>query len=393
MSESVNNPDRAIHEVVVMGAASAGRKEIKPGNPWVQKVKSIRLFGAVLILMVVASGYYGMVASDRYAVETQFVIKESGAQVELSGLASLGAVSATAKDALVIKAFIESREMAEQLDKAIGLKAHFQTPDIDFVSRLPQEATSEMYLQYYLDLITVYHDEMSDIVRVEVQAFTPEFALLLGNTILEISEKFINELGDKMAKEQVRYAESEVERTHKLLKEWQRRLLVFQDKNRLFNPEQESGAILNGINELQLQSIKAEARLKELTAVMREDSPEVLAQKNLIRSLQQQLAEERQRMTDESGGGFSKINLDFQEITLGAELAGELYKSSLVSLDAIRSQALQKLKHVLVVEAPLLPQESKYPDRIYNIISWFIALMIAYFIVRMVIAVIKEHRD
>jgi capsular polysaccharide transport system permease protein len=283
--------------------------------------------------------------------------------------------------------------MAERLDQEIALRKHYESDDVDFLSRLARDATAERYLEYYQKHVQVYHDETSDIIRVEVQAFDPEYSLLMGNILLTISEEFINDLGDKMAQEQLNYARSEVERAHDSLKSWQRKLMGFQEKNRLFNPEQEGGAIIEGVNSLQIELIKAQARLKELTAIMRDGSPEVKAQKNLIQSLDRQLAEERTRLTQDSQDGFNKINMDFKEIALSSELATDLYTSSLVSLDGVRSQALQKLKHLLVIEPPMLAQEAKYPRRIYNIASWFSVMFLVYLVGRLLVSVIKEHKD
>ncbi|WP_051219374.1 hypothetical protein [Oceanobacter kriegii] len=393
---TVENNDENV--AVVSDASANEQRDEKAG----QAGPVFRMFGylkqriALSLLFVFTAlivVYFGVVASPRYAAESQFVVKESGAQTELTGLASLGAVTSSTRDSLIIKAFIESRAMAKKLNEAVGLRKHYEDSSVDFLSRLPADATAEEYLEYYQRHITVVHDETSDILEVELQAFDPEFALHASEVLLSIAEAFINDLGDKMAREQMAYAQGEVERAHGLLKNTQRDLLAFQEENRLFNPEQEGGAILEGVNTLQVELIKAQARLKELNAVMRDDSAEVRAQTNLIQSLEQQLKEERGRLTQEANGGFNKINMDFKELALNGELATDLYTSSLTSLESARSQAMQKLKHLLVVEAPLLPEEAKYPRRLYNIITWFVGLMLVYLIGRLLFAVIKEHRD
>ncbi|MCP5325094.1 MAG: lipopolysaccharide biosynthesis protein [Oceanospirillaceae bacterium] len=351
-------------------------------------------FALVVLISLVLIIYFGIVATPRYASEAQFVVKEAGSNdVSLAGLASLGSISVSMRDALIIKAYIESRDMAVALDNAIGLKKHFQNPDVDMFSRLSLDATTEEYVEYYIDHVQVIHDEMSDIVYVEVQAFDPEYSLLYASKLLEISEQFINRLGDKMAREQMRYAQEEVERTHSVMKSQQDKLLNFQDKNKLYSPEQESSALLQAINNLQAEVIKADARLKELTAIMREDAPQVLAQKNLINSLNRQLKEEKARLTSENGNSLNKVNLDYQEIKLSAELVSDLYKSSLAGLEVVRAEAYRKLKHLLIVQYPSLAEEDKYPRRLYNIFTWFAAVLMIYLIGRLLVAIVKEHRD
>lgn len=356
-------------------------------------VVSVGYFSIAAFFLVLLVSYYGFFASSRYATTMQFIVKEAGAQTELMGLASLGAVTSTTRDSLVIKSFIESRAMAERLDEKIQLRTHYSNDRVDLISRLSPSATTEEFVAFYQNHILVVRDEMSDVVMIEVQGFTPEYSLMIAESVLEISEEFINGLGDKMAQEQVLYAEKEVERAHEILKSNQSSLLDFQEKNRLFNPEQEGGAILSGINELQMEIIKAEAKLKELGALFRKNSAEVKSQENLIYSLESQLAEERNRLTAEEQGAFNKVNMAYKELVLGNEMAIDLYRSSLVSLDVVRSQALQKLKHLLIVEPPLMPEEDKYPRRIYNIFTWFVLMSLLYLIVRMIFTVVAEHKE
>lgn len=351
-------------------------------------------FALVVLASFVLVLYFGFIASPRYVSEVQFVVKQSGGgDLPLAGIASLGAVSNSMRDALIIKEFIESRDMAEALDAEIQLKSHFQQDSADFFSRLPDDATAEDFVDYYRNHIEVLHDELSDIVYVEVQAFNSEYALVFAQKLLELSEVFINNLGNKMATEQMRYAQGEVERVHSILKTQQTRLLTFQDENRLYSPEQEGGALQQAINGLQAEIIKADARLKELRAVMRDDAPEVRSQKNLISSLNQQLNEEKLRLTSSDDKSLNKVNLDYQEIKLSSELAADLYKSSLASLEVVRAEAYRKLKHLLIVQHPSLAQEDKYPRRAYNILTWFVTLLLIYLVGRLVFAIVKEHKD
>lgn len=365
-------------------------KDSRPYKAWV----SMGSFTLIIMASLVILWYFISIASPRYAAQSQFVVKQAGAsELPISGLASLGAISPTTKDSLIIKRFIESREMAMALDAAINIRAHYQRKEWDWFSRLAIDATTEDFIEYYQQHIHVFHDEMSDVVQIEVQAFTPEFALSIGDTMLGISESFINALGNKMIEEQVAFAQQEVKRKYNEFKSQQQQLLEFQGDKQLFSPAEESGALLTAINQLQAELIKAEARYKELSSVMRRTAPEVKAQKNLINSLKSQLAEERNNLISEKESGLGKANLDYQEIQLNAKLAADLYASSLVSLESVRAEAYRKLKHLLIVEHPALPEDESYPRRWYNITTWFLLLVIVYLISRLIAAIIMEHKE
>lgn len=351
-------------------------------------------FAFVLAASLLVIFYYWVVASPRYVSETQFMVKQANStESPFSGLAAIGSISGTMRDALVLKKYIESREMAVALDEAISLKAHYERDDFDVISRLAHDSTIEEYVEFYQNHISVLHDELSDVLYVEVQTYEANYSLQVAQALLKLSENFINELGAKMAQEQVGYAQKEVERSYTELKKFQSDLVNFQDKFKLYNPEQQGGALVGAINELESEIIRQQTELKSLLAFMRDDAAEVKAKKIRINSLERQLAEEKNRLTNQDQQSLNKINVDFQEIKLNAELASDLYKTSLVGLESVRAEAYRKLKHLLVIESPALAQEDRYPRRIYNIITWFVCLVLLYLVARLILAIVKEHKE
>ncbi len=351
-------------------------------------------FALVLIASLFVVFYYALMASPTYVTETKFVVKQAGGtEAALMGIAALASTSSASRDALLIKEYIESREMAQSLDDTIGLKQHYQNHNNDMLSRLSQTAKVEDYVEFYQNHISVRHDEMSDLVIIEAQAFNADYALQLGQAILTGSEQFINTLGDKMAQEQLAYAQKEVQRLHQNMQNKMQTLLNFQNNNQLYSPEQQSNALLAAIGELQASIIQANAKLKEMLAVMHKGAAQVQGQYNLIASLSQQLVEEKSKLTSSDQQSLNKINASFQEIKLSVELATGLYQSALSGMEVVRADAYRKLKHLLIVQHPLMPETDKYPRRIYSIITWFISLILIYLLGRLVWAIIKEHKE
>lgn len=351
-------------------------------------------FALVVLLSIFIVVYYTLIASPRYVSETQFVVKQAaGNEIPLPGLASLAGSTSGMRDALILKRFIESREMAVALDNSVALKAHYENSDWDTLSRLQHSSTVEDYVEYYKQHILVFYDEMSDVLRVEVQTFDREYSLMVAQSLLKISEKFINDLGAEMVDQQTTFAREEVERSYQQLKKQQTTLIAFQDEFQLYNPEQQGSAVVQVINELEAKISKEQAELKSLQVVMRSDSSEVRTKKIRIDALQQQLAEEKERLTQQDKQSLNKINVSYQKIQLETELAADIYKSSLASLESVRIEAYKKLKHLLIIEYPALSEEDKYPRRIYNIVTWFVVLILLYLVIRLIVVVIKEHRD
>ncbi|WP_369854487.1 lipopolysaccharide biosynthesis protein [Candidatus Thalassolituus haligoni] len=348
---------------------------------------------AFLILYFLIALYYLIISSPRFVSETQFVVKESGSQSNINSLSLLTGFGTGTNDALLVKAYIGSRKLALELDSEIGLKTHYQSDDIDIFSKLSVDATTEKYYEYYKKHVLIYHDEVSGILKVEVQAFDPKYAKLVADKIINLSEVFINNIGDKMFKEQVEYAKEEVIRAHGLLSEWQTKLIVFQETNKLLSPQEEGGGIVTGINELQVSIIKEEAKLKEIQSVMHDNTTEVLAQKNLLLALKSQLEEEKKKVTDSDSNGLNRLTAEYQELSMAVEMTSDLYRSALVSLDSVRSQAVQKLKHLLIVENPGVTDEPRYPNKPHKLVTWLLVLILAFGLVSLAATVIREHKE
>lgn len=351
-------------------------------------------FALVVLASLLVVFYYTLGASPRYVSQVQFVVKQAGGnELNLGGLAAIAATSPSTRDALIIQEYVQSMEMAQALDKAVGLKAHYEDLAWDRISRLKSGSTQEEYLEYYQSRVKVEYDEMSEILRIEMQGFTSEFALELANAMLASSETFINQLGVSMANSQLKYAEQEVARSHELLKQQQIRLIEFQNTHKLISPDTQSGALLGAVHQLEAEIITQETELKSLQAYMRSDTAQVKALQFRIDALKEQLLHEKAKLTSADQASLNQLAADFKEIELNTKLSADLYASALTSLELARTEAAKKLKHLLIVEYPRLSQEQSYPKRLHSIFTWFAILLLSYFVGRLVIAIIKDHRD
>ncbi|QBY03545.1 lipopolysaccharide biosynthesis protein [Thalassotalea sp. HSM 43] len=351
-------------------------------------------FALVVLASLFIIAYYAVIASPRFVSESQFVVKEAGSsEVSLGGLAALGGSSPSMRDALILQKFIQSREMAMKLNNSVDLKSHYENTTWDFFSRLESKSSNEEYIEYFQEHVKVIHDEMSDVLLVEVQTFNSDYSLKVAQALLKISEEFINQLSDKMVLQQLDYAQTEVERAYTKLTEQQAALIQFQDDFKLYSPEILGGALVEAINQIEVEIIKEEAELKSLLVVMREDSVDVLNKQIRIQSLKEQVVQEQSKLTEKDHDSLNKVNRDFNEIKLKNELAADLYTSALVNLETVRADAYGKVKHLLVIEYPALAEDQKYPRRIYSIITWFISILLIYVVGRMVYTIIKEHQE
>lgn len=351
-------------------------------------------FVLVIFTLSIVVVYYTLIASPRYISETKFIIKQAGSpQLALTGLAALGSSSSSTKDALILKEYIESRAMALSLNKLLSLKKHYQQEEWDWFSRLGLDTSTEDYIEYFQEHINVQYDELSEVLSVELQTFQPEFSLQVTKEILKLSETFINQLGDKVVQQQMKYAQKEVDRSYDILKQHKLTLLNFQQEYQLYDPKQQGFALATAINQLEVDIIKQETELKSLLAFMKKDSAEVKSKKIILAALNAQLLEEKEKITNTGQQSINKIKMEFEEISLTTLFATDLYQSSLAAMEQARVEVYSSLKYILIITNPSLAEDSEYPRRLYSILTWFISILLVYGIGRLIISIIKEHQE
>ena len=352
-------------------------------------------FWFVLLPFLISSGYFGLIASDRYVGEAKVIVKQADSNSNNDfGIALLGVgMSSGKQDAQLVRQFVLSLDMLHRMDKLLALREHYQNKDIDILSRLWPWESQEDFLDYYRKHVSVNYDDLSGTLAIRAQAFTPEFAQKIVKALLEQSEQYINQIGHQLATEQVNFVKNELDRATQHLRKSKQQILEFQEKYQLFNPEQESGAKLTMVNELEAQLTRNKAELNNLRSYMNETAADIVALKAKIGALETQLLIERSKLVGDKNNNFGEVNAKHADLLLDLGFATDLYKGSLLSLEQARIEAYRKLKYLVVVDSPNLAEEAEFPHRLHNIISTLVILSLLYGAIKIIWATIREHRD
>ncbi|MDE7874814.1 capsule biosynthesis protein, partial [Escherichia coli] len=159
------------------------------------------------------------------------------------------------------------------------------------------------------------------------------FALKFNQTVLKESERFINEMSHRIARDQLAFAETEMEKARQRLDASKAELLSYQDNNNVLDPQAQAQAASTLVNTLMGQKIQMEADLRNLLTYLREDAPQVVSARNAIQSLQAQIDEEKSKITAPQGDKLNRMAVDFEEIKSKVEFNTELYKLTLTSIE------------------------------------------------------------
>lgn len=355
--------------------------------------RSVLFILIVLLPFGLFTFYELAIATSRYHSASAVAITEDDQVVpalDLSSIGLQGSVGST--DALTLVTFMNSPDMKDYLEQKLGLRQHYSNKDADWWTRLPAGASKEEFYDYVDGLVTVELDPVSQLVLVHAQAFTRQFAQSIVNALLERSQEFVDRLNSKITREKIDFFERQLTISDERLREAKRELLAFQRDNKLLTAEAEAQLVSASIASLNSQLVAKEGQLEVSLRELNETSPIVKRIKGEIETLRGQIVEEKDRLSIGSDGSpVSAITARFAEIQANVAFLEGIYKSNLVQLEAAKVEAVQRLKYLIVVTQPSLADASLYPDRVYNVITAAILLLMVYFVVSLMIAVVREH--
>ncbi|MCW7538936.1 capsular biosynthesis protein [Aquabacterium sp. A7-Y] len=365
---------------------------------FVQSLTPRRLkIALIAVPLLLATLYYVFFAADRYVSESIVTVRQTNQESSnLPGVALLlgGVNPPSREDTLYLRQYIHSLEMLKRLDAKLNLRAHYEAEKLDPLYRLYGGTSQEWFLEYYRSRVEVLFDEVASLLTVRVQGFEPAFAQQVAQGILQESEQFVNAFSHRIAREQMGFAEQELQRAAERLQAAKAKMVDFQDRHRLLDPAaqaQASGALTA---ELQATLAKHEAELRHLRSFLNENSYQVQALQSQVEALRKQLEAERGRAT--SGKSSDRLNAlasQFRDLTLQAGFAEDAYKLALSAVENARIDATRKLKSLVVIEPPAKPEIAIYPRRVYDLVTLFVVCCLLYGVTRLVVTTVRDHQD
>jgi capsular polysaccharide transport system permease protein len=361
------------------------------------KIISFSLFiGLVLIPWVLVIFYVMTFAHPRFTSTANVVVK----QVSESTVSSTGGISAllgvnntSKEDATYLTEYILSNDMVKRLDKKFKFREAYHVDGSDPLNEIKPDATQEELLEYFKQRVHIDLDEQSYILSVTTEAFDAKYAFELNKTILSESEQFVNRISQEVARDQLVFAETQLDESQDRLNETKEQLLSYQNDNEIYDPQANAQIVNQLIGSLQgqLSSLRTEER--QLLSYLNPDAPQVVSLRSQIKAVTEQITQEQTKLTSSNTTKLNRQAIQFETIKADVEFATELYKLSLSSLEKARLEAFKKMKNLIVISTPYEAEEALYPRRGYIIWTSLALLLIFYGFVRLVMAVVRDHRS
>jgi capsular polysaccharide transport system permease protein len=345
--------------------------------------------------ILVAAIYWGLIASDRYISEAHVIVDRTDfGGMQGIDLTSLITGQSSGKDLLLLRDHLLSVDMLTKLNEQLSLRSHYSDRKRDTISRMWfEDASQEFFHRHYLSRVRIEMDDLSGVLRIQAQGYTPEMAHSIAKLLVEEGEKFINEMGHRLAREQVVFLEKQVTEMHERLMKTRQAVLDFQNAQGIVSPQGAVETLAAIVARIEGQIVELKSKREAMLGYLTPQAPDI-AQVNIqITALEKQLALEKARLTSTQGQTLNRVLEEYQRLEMEAGFMQTVYNTALTALEKGRIEAARTLKKVSIVQSPTLPQYPLEPKRIYNIFVFALSLLVMAGIIHLIAAVIRDHKD
>jgi capsular polysaccharide transport system permease protein len=354
-------------------------------RPWLAASAAAIFFAAL---------YWGLLASDRYVSEAHVVMERTGNGNGQAFDVSLFFGSASGShDLYQLRDYLLSNDMLVLLDKRLKLRKHYADDRWDWVSRLWNTSSQERFHEYFLRRVSAEIDTETGILMINAQAYSPEMAHAIAGQMVAEGERYMNDVGHKMAQEQVRFIEQQVESVKERATVARQKVLDYQNKHGIASPQAAMDSVSSVISGMERELSSLRTKQRALLSYLNPHSAELVQLGAQIDALEKQLALDKAKLAAPGGNALNALVEMFGRLQLEAEMTKELYRGALSALESARVEATRKLKHVVVLQYPTLPEEALLPRRLYSFTVFAIVTLMIVGIARLIQGVIREHRD
>lgn len=338
--------------------------------------------------------YFGLFASDVYVSESQFVVRspDKPAASSLGVLLKSAGFSNAGDEIFAAHDYVQSRDALKELNRNDAVASAYGNSGVSIFDRfnpLGLDASFEDLYDYYRGKVRVDYATTSSITTLTVRAFTARDAERFNRQLLERSEELVNRLNNRGRSDLVRFATEEVVEAKIAAREAALSLARFRNASGILDPEKQATLQLQMVSKLQDELIGARTQLQQLRA-MAPENPQIPILETRISSLSREI-DEQLGLVAGNRKSLSNSAAQYQRLELEREFADRRLAAAMNSLEEARNEARRKQAYVERIVQPSLPDEAKEPRRLRGIFATFILGLVAWAILSMLIAGVREH--
>lgn len=370
-----------------------------PRLAWVRRAwRRLNLLFVLTVVVPTAGAvvYYGLIASDVYVSESQFVVRNPQRPVP-SGLGALlqGTVlSRSQDDTYSVHGFIRSRDALRELDGKMGFRKAYSGDGIDVFNRfagLGTDKSFEALHHYYLGHVGIDYDSVSAITVLHVSAFSAKDAHDINELLLEMGERLVNNLNTRSRDDLIQVAQQEVAQSQDQVASAAAALSSFRMRKGVLDPEKQGGLQLQGVDKVRDDLIKAQTQLAQLRRIS-PANPQIPSLADRVQILQGVVAGERAKVVGPESSYSAQLP-DYERLMLEKSFADKQLATTLAALDSARNEAHRKQLYLERLVQPNLPDVAVEPRRIRGVLTVLAFALVLWGVASMILSGIREHAD
>jgi len=366
-----------------------------PARARIALVRADKLFLlAVVLPTLLAILYFGFFASDVYVSESQFVIRSPDKQstTGLGVLLKSSGFSSADDEVYAAQDYVQSRDALRALNANDAVARAYGNEHVSIFDRfnpLGFSGSFEALYKFYQGKVGVGYDTSSAVATLTVRAFSPDDAYRFNSQLLALAEGLVNRLNTRGRRDMIEYASREVQDAQMAARNAAVALAAFRNNHGVVDPEEQAKAQLAMISKLQDELIGSRVQLEQLQS-MAPENPQVPILRTRIAGLQNQIDQQMGRVAGDRRS-LSASAVQYEKLELERELADKRVAAAMTSLQSAEDEAQRKQAYVERIAEPSRPDEAAEPRRLRGIFATFMLGLIAWGILRLLLAGLREH--
>lgn len=355
----------------------------------------ISLFWIVIVPTIFAIVYFGLLAGSQFSSETKFTI-QGGAVPRgdgfgaLTGLPSLQIIQNTQ----IVANYVHSRAIVEELEKRIKLRTLYAPAKADFLAAFRQDEPIERLVKYWKKMSRVNIEMPAGIVHVVVYAFDADDAQLIAKTVVDLSEKLVNDMNLRIRQNNIQYAEREFKETAERLKATRVELERVRNLEGMLDASETSKAINQLINGLEGEKLKLQQEFETQRKLVEETAPQMRTLKDRMGAMDDQIERLKAMLTNTTQSNASTLSGTmslFAELNLKRDIAQKQYVMAATSLEVARAIADRQLTYLSAFVNPGRAEDPSYPNRFLAFIFTLSAALLTWALFLGLLKAIKNN--
>lgn len=342
--------------------------------------------------------YFGLFASNVYMSESRFMVQSAdkgGSSAGLGILLKASGFSANNGEAYVTRDYILSRDALNAVNSdGLVTRAYTTGGDASIFNRfnpLGRQGVNERLYRFYVDKLEVANDSASSITTLRVRAFTAQDAKAINERLLQRAEEVVNRLNQRGRTDLIDYANKELGEAKVVARDAAVALSNYRNRSGVVDPQSQATVQLQMISKLQDELIATKTELVQLRAFTPQN-PQIPVLTSRIAQLGREIDSQMGQIAGDRTS-LAATAAEYQRLQLESEVADKQLGAAIASYQDARNEARRKRAYIERIAQPSLPDSSDEPKRLRGILSTLVIGLVAWGILTMLSAGIREHRD